>query len=116
MNLINKSFLEIKKSKFYAYAYSIDNVSDVEKIINNLKNEYKKATHIVYAYKCLNTAGKNNDKEPSGTAADQLYNLIELNNLNNVLIVVIRFFGGTKLGAGLLARSYKNVANSALKH
>lgn len=115
MKLLNKNILEIKKSKFISLAYTIDNITEVKLIINNIKQEYKNANHIVYAYKFGNTAGKTDDKEPSGTAGSQLYRLIELNNLNAILIIVIRYFGGTKLGVGLLARTYKNAALAVIK-
>ena len=116
MNIINTSTIEVKKSKFIAYYYSIDNVDEIKKILNELKVEHKKARHIVYAYKYGSTAGKSDDKEPSGTAGLPLYNLLETNNLNNKLIVVVRYFGGTKLGAGLLMRTYKNAGLEAIKN
>lgn len=112
--LINTSTLEIKKSKFISYYYDIDQLEDIKAILNELKEEHKKAKHIVYAYKFENTAGKSDDKEPSGTAGTPLYNLLEINNLNNKLIVVVRYFGGTKLGAGPLMRAYKNAGLLAI--
>lgn len=108
--LIAQDQIEEKKSKFISYYYKIDNQDEVKSIINNLKQEHKKARHIVYAYKVSNTAGKTDDKEPNGSAGSQIYNLMELNNINNALIVVVRYFGGTKLGVGLLSRTYKNAA------
>ena len=83
-------------------------------ILENLKSEHKKARHVVYAYKFLSTAGKSDDKEPSGTAGTPLYNLLEMNNLNNKLLVVVRYFGGVKLGAGPLMRAYKNAGVSVI--
>ena len=112
---IEKAELIEKKSKFISYYYEIDSKDKVKIIIDELKQNNKKARHIVYAYKIGNTAGKTDDKEPSGTAGTQIYNLIELNNLNNCLIVVVRYFGGTKLGAPLLARTYKNAALKVIK-
>ena len=110
MKLVATSEIIEKKSKFLGFYYQIDNASEVKDIINDLKDKHKKANHFVYAYKCDNTAGKTDDKEPSGSAGGQIYNLLELNNINNALIVVIRYFGGTKLGIGLLSRTYKNAA------
>ena len=115
MNLIKTNTIEIKKSKFIAYYYALDDISEVKKILNSLRDEHKKAKHIVYAYKFGSTAGKSDDKEPSGTAGLPLYNLLETNNLNNKLIVVVRYFGGIKLGAGPLMRAYKNAGVSILK-
>ena len=115
MKLINTYTLEIKKSKFIAYYYFVSTKEEVENILNDLKIEHKKARHIPYAYKLSNTAGKSDDKEPTNTAGLPIYNLIEKKNLENVLICVVRYFGGTKLGAGLLTRSYLNSAIEVIK-
>lgn len=114
MKLINKYEIVIKKSKFIGYYYEIDNQDDVKKVLNCLKNEHKKARHIPYAYKISNTAGKSDDKEPSNTAGLPIYNLLEHRNVNNVLVAVVRYFGGTKLGAGNLLRAYLDAAKGAL--
>ena len=115
MKLISTYTYEIKKSKFIAYYYEIDSKEEAENILENLKKEHKKARHIPYAYKAENTAKKSDDKEPTGTAGTPLYNLIETNSLNNTLLAVVRYFGGTKLGAGGLLRAYVNAANQAIK-
>ena len=115
MKLINSFTLEVKKSKFIAYFYKLNTQEEVSNIINNLKKEHKKAKHIVYAYKYGNTAGKSDDKEPTNTAGLPLYNLLEIQKINNALLVVVRYFGGIKLGAGLLTRTYKNVGATVIK-
>ena len=109
------SQIEEKKSKFIAYYYQLDDIEEVKLILENLRKEHKKARHIVYAYRFSNTAGKSDDKEPSGTAGQPLYNLLEKNNLNNSLLAVVRYFGGTKLGAGPLARAYNKAGSLAIK-
>lgn len=114
MKLIKTNKEEIKKSKFIAYYYELETAEDIKAIIDELKKEHKKAKHIVYAYKFGNTAGKTDDKEPSGTAGLPLYNLLKVNNLNNKMIVVVRYFGGIKLGAGPLMRAYKNAGVSVI--
>jgi uncharacterized YigZ family protein len=114
MKLLNTNTIEIKKSKFIAYLYEIDEISEIKEILENIKYEHKKAKHIVYAYKFGSTAGKSDDKEPSGTAGTPLYNLLEMNNINNKLLIVVRYFGGVKLGAGPLLRAYKNAGVSVL--
>ena len=115
MNLINSSQIEIKKSKFISYYYQIDNIDEVKMILEDLRKEHKKAKHIVYAYKFHNTAGKSDDKEPSGTAGLPLFNILEKNNLNNKMLVVVRYFGGIKLGTGPLSRAYGNAGSAAIK-
>jgi len=115
MKLINTYTLEIKKSKFIAYYYEINNKEDVEEILSYLKKEHKKARHIPYAYKIGNICKKTDDKEPSNTAGTPIYNLIIQKELDNVFIGVVRYFGGIKLGAGLLTRSYLNSAKETIK-
>lgn len=114
MKLLNINTIEIKKSKFVVYLYDIEKISEIKEILKNIKYEHKKAKHIVYAYKFGSTAGKSDDKEPSGTAGTPLYNLLEMNNINNKLLIVVRYFGGVKLGAGPLLRAYKNAGVSVL--
>ena len=113
--LINTYTLEIKKSKFIAYYYEVSNKDEIDNILEYLKKEHKKAKHIPYAYKIDNLIKKSDDKEPSNTAGTPIYNIIMQNDLNNVLICVVRYFGGTKLGAGLLTRSYLNSAKEVIK-
>lgn len=115
MNLINTYTLEIKKSKFIAYFYEVNTKEEIDTILNVLKKDHKKARHIPYAYKIDNLIKKSDDKEPSNTAGTPIYNIIMQNELNNVLICVVRYFGGTKLGAGLLTRSYLNSAKEVIK-
>lgn len=106
---------EIKKSKFITFLYNLDNENDVPKIIEEIREKNKKARHVVYVYKINNTAKINDDGEPKGTAGMPIFNVIEKNNLNNVLIVVVRYFGGIKLGAGGLFRAYSKSASEIVK-
>ena len=110
MNLINKSFIEEKKSKFYGYLYEIDSKDEIKKILDEIKSNNKGYRHIPYAYKLNNTAGKTNDKEP-GDIGMNFLNILERNNLNNHLLLVVRFYGGTKLGASNLTRIYSKCAS-----
>ena len=109
MKKLKESYLEIKKSKFIGLLYEVDSISDVEIIINELKQEHKKARHIVYAYKIDMNEKNYSDKEPSGTTRG-LLDLIHLKNKNKTLIVVIRYFGGILLGSGPLTRAYTKVS------
>ena len=111
MKLIKESIYEIKKSKFYAFNFEVDNIDEIKQILDSLKKEHKKARHIVYAYKIDGIEKKYDDGEPSGTAGLPLYNIINKKNLNHILIVVVRYFGGIKLGAGGLLRAYNTSGN-----
>ena len=110
MEKLNESFIEVKKSKFIGYMYNVDSVDEVEKIISSLKEEHKKARHVVYAYKIGGQEKNYGDKEPGGTTRG-LLDLMHYKNLDNTLIVVVRYFGGTLLGAGLLTRTYTKAAS-----
>ena len=112
--LINTYTLEIKKSKFIAYYYTVNNLEDINNIYKTLKKEHKKARHLPYAYKIDNLVKKSDDKEPSNTAGTPIYSVIEKNNLNNCLIVVVRYFGGIKLGSGGLFRAYLKSASQVI--
>ncbi|QSF13484.1 YigZ family protein [Mycoplasma sp. Mirounga ES2805-ORL] len=110
----------VKKSKFYSIAIEISNSEDIKSILCQLWQENKKATHICYGYSFINNngvvnAGFDDDGEPGGTAGRPIRDLLLKTNTNNLVIFVIRYFGGVKLGAGGLVRAYIKSANLALK-
>ena len=110
---INKIY-EIKKSKFITLLYKVNSLDEINEIFNNIKQEYKGATHYCYAYILDNNIRYSDDKEPSGTAGMPIYNVLLKNNLNHILCVVVRYFGGIKLGASLLTRTYSNVVKESI--
>lgn len=115
MKEISRSYILEKKSKFYGYMYNIDSVNEVEAILESLRKEHKKCKHIVYAYKIGSLEKKYEDKEPSNTAGMPILEVIHHNGLDNTLIVVVRYFGGTLLGTGLLTRTYSKCARELIK-
>ena len=114
MKKLNESYIEIKKSKFYGYLYELNSFEEIELIINELSEKNKKAKHIVYAYKYDSQEKNYADKEPSGTTRG-LLDIIHMKNLNKCLIVVVRYFGGTLLGSGLLTRTYTKCASMLIE-
>lgn len=104
----------IKKSKFITKLYFVTSEIEIKNILDENKTEYKDATHICYAYILNNVERFNDDSEPSGTAGIPILNVLKNNNLNNVLCIVIRYFGGIKLGAGGLIRAYCSSVSEAL--
>ena len=97
----------------------MNTVSEVKKIINKLKKEHKKATHICYAYKIIGDEYAEkvfDDGEPSGTAGKPILNVINKKNLSNILVVVVRSFGGVKLGAWGLIRAYSKTTTTLLQN
>lgn len=111
MKLLNTYTLIEKKSRFVAYYYEIDSINDVTNILTSIRADNKKARHIPFAYKIDNEIKKSDDEEPSNTAGTPIYTIIEKKKLNHILIVVVRYFGGIKLGAGGLFRVYMKAAN-----
>jgi uncharacterized YigZ family protein len=111
-----ESEMEINKSKFISFVYPIVCEEDVKNLIKNLWNRYSDATHICYAYVLTSPRLEKacDDGEPSGTAGKPLLELIKKRGFENVLLVVVRYFGGIKLGAGGLVRAYTNSGNLVL--
>lgn len=107
--------LTIKKSRFYGFIYPINKIETLDKLIDELKSEYKKATHYIYVYKIGTNVKVNNDKEIVGAGGDTTLSLMDKNNLNNYLIVIIRYFGGVKLGIGPLIRTYNAIVKELIK-
>ncbi len=106
----------INKSKFITKLYKVTTEKQIIDILDKLKKEYKDSTHICYAYIIDNVKRFNDDGEPGGTAGIPILNVLENNELNYVLTVVIRYFGGIKLGAGGLVRAYSNSVSETLKN
>ena len=104
----------VNKSKFITKLIRINDISDIDIKLNDIKNMYKDATHYCYAYIIDNFKKCSDDKEPSGTAGLPILNVLENNNLNHILCVVIRYFGGVKLGTGGLLRAYTKSVTMAL--
>ena len=103
----------IKNSRFICYLYKIKDINDIHMILNNIKEEEKDATHYCYAYILNDIKKSSDDGEPGGTAGIPILKVLENNDLNNILAIVIRYFGGIKLGAGGLVRAYtKSVTNT----
>ena len=106
-----------KNSKFFGYAFPIDSEDQVKPLIEPLRKRHFNAVHFCYAYQIGTeriTFRANDDGEPSNSAGMPIYGQIQSQELTNVLIVIVRFFGGTKLGVGGLITAYKTAAQMAL--
>ena len=104
----------INKSRFITLLLKINNLDEIEKNLKEIKKKYKDATHYCYAYIIGNKEKCSDNGEPSGTAGMPILNVLKQNDLTNILCVVIRYFGGIKLGAGGLIRAYSTSASEAL--
>lgn len=115
--ILNKEINEIiiLKSKFISVLLPIKNIDEVEIFLEEYKNEFPKATHYIYAYIFDNKEKYFDDGEPSGTAGKPTLELLKKYNMNNVLLITIRYFGGIKLGASRLLRTYVESAKQVLE-
>ena len=98
--------IEVMKSKFIAILCPIDNEEQFKDILKDIRKEHRKAKHVVYAYRLGQGYKSNDDGEPKGTAGRPLLELLLKKDINNCALFVVRYFGGTKLGAGRLLRTY----------
>ena len=98
--------IEVMKSKFIAYLFPLNAEEDFKPMLAALRKEHKKARHVVYAYRIGVKSKSSDDGEPKGTAGHPLLELLHKKDINNVALLVVRYFGGTLLGAGRLLRTY----------
>lgn len=107
-----------KNSKFFGYAFPVLNKDDVKQHIETLKKEHHAARHWCYAYQLGNETisyRANDDGEPTNSAGMPIYGQIQSFDVTNILIVVVRYFGGVKLGVGGLINAYRTAAQLALE-
>lgn len=108
----NKKEYIINKSRFICNMICVNDIEDVNKYLLEIKNKYKDATHNCYAYIVDGFEKCSDDGEPAGTAGIPILNVLKNNELNHILCIVTRYFGGIKLGTGGLVRAYtKSVTN-----
>ena len=111
--------LTIKKSEFIAYAYPVASREEAMFHVEQLREQYTDARHHCWAYiigdpNNTTSAGFDDDGEPNGTAGKPILNVLQHKSIGNVIIVVVRYFGGIKLGAGGLTRAYAGSAQAAV--
>jgi len=114
---ITEGVFKDRGSKFIAFAYPITTEEEAKKVMANVRKEYHDACHHCFAYRIGHdklTWRANDDGEPSGTAGKPIFNQILSNDLTNILVVVVRYFGGTLLGVPGLINAYKTATQEAL--
>lgn len=116
---ISEGFYKEKGSKFLSFAYPVKNEADVKQIISDLKKRYFDARHHVYAFR-IGPDKKfyrySDDGEPSNSSGPPVLGQIQSFDLTDILIVVVRYFGGTKLGIPGLFNAYRSAANAAIEN
>lgn len=118
INQDSKITIEITKSIFHSTMRHVDNVDDAKAFFQEIREEYPNATHYCTAY-VIGKNGEyghyNDDGEPSGTAGMPMFDVLRKNDLTNIAVVVVRYFGGIKLGAGGLVRAYSKSVSENLR-
>jgi uncharacterized YigZ family protein len=112
-----EGFFRDKGSKFLAFAYPLFSEAELKPILLKLRAEHAKANHFCYAYRLSpdrNVFRVNDDGEPSGTAGRPILNVLLSADLTNILLVVVRYFGGTLLGVPGLINAYKSASAAAI--
>ncbi|MES9963470.1 MAG: YigZ family protein [Candidatus Sedimenticola sp. 20ELBAFRAG] len=111
--------IEVKKSRFIARAAQAASREEVMAFVEQARRDHPEARHVCWAYLLGNpasasNAGMNDDGEPSGTAGKPILNVIQHKSIGDIVVLVIRYFGGIKLGAGGLVRAYSGAAEAAV--
>ncbi|MGO4708415.1 YigZ family protein [Chryseobacterium sp. 2TAF14] len=115
---IENTLLKEKGSKFIGFAFPVNNEKELKNALDKIKTEHPKATHHCYAFRMgLNGENyrANDDGEPSGSAGLPIYNQLLANEITNVLVISVRYYGGTKLGVSGLVKAYKESAKNTLE-
>ena len=116
---VGEGFYSEKRSKFLAFAHHVVTVEEVKRIVEGYRKKYYDARHVCYAY-MLGAQRKdfraNDDGEPSSTAGKPILGQINSQNLTDILIVVVRYYGGVNLGTGGLIVAYRSAAADAIAH
>ncbi len=112
--------IEIKKSRFISFAKKVISRDQAMEFIQELRDAFPDARHVCWAYllgdpKNSTNCASNDDGEPSGTAGKPILSQINYSSIGNVAVVIVRYFGGIRLGAGGLVRAYRESAQKALK-
>ena len=114
---LSEGIYKEKSSKFLSFAVPVQTADDVKELLARYKKEYYDARHVCYAYRIGAEEPEfryNDGGEPSGTAGKPIYGQILSNDLTDILIIVVRYFGGIKLGTGGLITAYKDAAADAI--
>ena len=114
-NKIYTSEIEINKSRFLGFAKYADTVQSAQNFVQQIREKFRDARHVVYAYVVDGMQKSSDDGEPSGTAGRPMLGFLQNKNCEHIVVVVVRYFGGIKLGAGGLLRAYLSSAQKTVE-
>lgn len=118
-NQIGEGFYSEKRSKFLAFSHHVESVDEVKALLDGYRKRFYDARHVCYAYMLgaeRTDFRANDDGEPSSTAGKPILGQINSQELTDILVVVVRYYGGVNLGTGGLIVAYRNAAADALSH
>ena len=110
--------IEIKKSRFISIGMYVSSAEKAKEIVKATRKEYADSSHVVHAFlsgTSANIFGFSDDREPSGTAGRPVLEVLKGSGITNIIVLVVRYFGGTKLGTGGLVKAYTEAAQKALE-
>ena len=116
---VGEGYYTEKRSKFLAFAHHVTNVDEVKEVVAEYRKKYYDARHVCYAYMLgaeRTEFRANDDGEPSSTAGKPILGQINSNELTDILIVVVRYYGGVNLGTSGLIVAYREAASDAIAH
>ncbi len=106
--------ITLKKSEFLTYLFRIDSYDEVQEIIKDIRKQHYKATHVCTAFRINEREQANDDGEPSGTAGQPMLEALRSMDVENILAIVVRYYGGIQLGASGLIRAYRSSVVEAI--
>ena len=107
--------LEVKKSRFLTWVEPIESSQEAKQRLEQIRQQFPDARHVCFAFYVDGSSGMSDDGEPSGTAGKPMFSVLSHKHLENVIAIVVRYFGGIKLGAGGLTRAYSGAVSQALE-
>ncbi len=113
----SREIIEIKKSRFISIGMYVSSSKEAKEIVKATRKEYSDSSHVVHAFLRGSTTdifGFSDDREPSGTAGRPVLEVLKGSGITNIIVLVVRYFGGTKLGTGGLVKAYTEAAQKAV--
>ncbi|RKZ32483.1 hypothetical protein DRQ33_05825 [bacterium] len=119
VNRAGNSVVEVGGSKFFGFAFPVGNRDEIDEKISRLRDDFSDCTHLIYAFRLGENGAEEyytDAGEPAGTAGAPVIKILRTKNITDILVAIIRYFGGKKLGTGGLVRAYSETAKKAIEN